>query len=189
MDAIINRAYATLIANQWRKMDEIETRRDGIIREYYSAVERHSEMCLQIADAPIEKVDSMNTDYVRTVNNLAAAKLSLTCVYEELAVAQDRYNELVMKAESLFTPVVQATDDIEEDDHCDCEHCSYCDGDELYEIDVVVKERKTLKNVMGVLEAVKAKKVNKDHKLKPRTVKRDRTKTVDGKRKTLLYKA
>lgn len=174
MEATFNVNYQA--ADQWRKIEQIEQHREDLICEYYRVVEKHSEMCLRIADAPITKMDSLHEPYTRIINDLTAAKLSLTCVFEELAAAQDRYNELVIGTQDVPAPLIVVED------------AADCDGDELHDIDFVVKERKTRRDVMGALEAVKAHKATKDHKLKRREVKRDRTKTAEGKRKSLRYK-
>lgn len=181
MEAIIAHARKMQIADQWRKMEDIEKHRDELIEEYYRMVEKHSEMCLQIADAPAAAFPSLAGPYTRIINDLTAVKLSLTCVFEELAAAQDRYNELVLQSElNGNADAAEMDGNVEDED--------MADGDDLHEIVVVVKERKTRRDVMGTMEAVKSHKATKNHKLKQRTVKRDRTKTVDGKRKSLRYK-
>lgn len=58
-----------------------------------------------------------------------------------------------------------------DDDVSDCE-------DEDY---VQLRPRKTRAHIMSPYEASRAKKASKLHKLKPRTVKRDSTKTYDAK--------
>jgi len=46
---------------------------------------------------------------------------------------------------------------------------------------VTVKPRKTIKNIMTPAQAIRCNKASKLHKLKPRSVKRDKTKTVTSK--------
>lgn len=53
-------------------------------------------------------------------------------------------------------------------------------------IDIVISApvRKTRKDILTVGMAIDSNKSSKDHKLKPRSVKRDRTKQADAKHKT-----
>lgn len=51
------------------------------------------------------------------------------------------------------------------------------------------KTKKSRSDIMTIPMAVAAKKSSKLHKLKPRSVKRDRTKTEEGKNKTKERKA
>lgn len=53
---------------------------------------------------------------------------------------------------------------------------------------VFPRERKTRKDIMTVYMAIVAKKSSKDHKLKPRSIKRDRTKLAEAKRSTVERK-
>ena len=52
-----------------------------------------------------------------------------------------------------------------------------------------MQRRMTRANVMTIPMAVAAKKSSKDHKLKPRSVKRDRTKMIDSKNKSKEIRA
>ena len=56
-------------------------------------------------------------------------------------------------------------------------------------MDCFVKARMTRANVMTIPMAVAAKKSSKNHKLKPRSVKRDRTKLIDSKNKSKEMRA
>ena len=48
-----------------------------------------------------------------------------------------------------------------------------------------VRERKTISNVMTPIMAIHSNKASKTHKMKPREIKRDRTKTDEGRIKSI----
>jgi inhibitor of KinA sporulation pathway (predicted exonuclease) len=52
---------------------------------------------------------------------------------------------------------------------------------EHFDIEVQPKQHKSKKDILTVYQALKSQKSSKNHKLKPRTVKRDRTKTPEKK--------
>lgn len=56
--------------------------------------------------------------------------------------------------------------------------------DSFIDVDVVEKRRTKISDVMTVHMAIKSSKSSKNHKMKPRSVKRDQTKTRDAKDKT-----
>jgi gamma-glutamylcyclotransferase (GGCT)/AIG2-like uncharacterized protein YtfP len=58
------------------------------------------------------------------------------------------------------------------------------DEEDVYDTEVRVPERWTRADIMSVKSAVKANKSSKNHKLKPRSFKRDSTKTKDVKNMT-----
>jgi len=62
---------------------------------------------------------------------------------------------------------------IEEQDNYICSD----DEEDEFDMEVRVPERRTRADIMGVGSAIKACKASKDHKLKPRSIKRDSTKT------------
>ena len=59
---------------------------------------------------------------------------------------------------------------------------------EFYDMNPNVKERKTIKNVLQPEQASLSKKSSKDHKLKHREEKRDKTKKPDAKRASRVHK-
>lgn len=58
---------------------------------------------------------------------------------------------------------------------------------ELYKMDdfSLIKKHKTIADVLTVQMAIKAGKSSKNHKIAPRSVKRDRTKTKESKKAAL----
>lgn len=56
---------------------------------------------------------------------------------------------------------------------------------EYLDIEVHVKERKTIRDVFTVAMAIDSGKSSKDHKLKPRSTRRDRTRSEEAKRASL----
>jgi hypothetical protein len=52
---------------------------------------------------------------------------------------------------------------------------------DFLDINVFAKDRKTIANVMTVGHAIKSSKASKNHKIKPRSSKNDRTKTNKAK--------
>jgi hypothetical protein len=59
---------------------------------------------------------------------------------------------------------------------------------EFYDMNPSVKERKTIKNILQPEQASLSKKSSKDHKLKHREEKRDKTKKPDAKRASRVHK-
>jgi len=62
------------------------------------------------------------------------------------------------------------------------------DLSEFDDINHFIKERKTIKNILTVREAISADKSSKNHKLKPRETKRDKTKRSEAKRASRVHK-
>lgn len=64
-----------------------------------------------------------------------------------------------------------------------------CDAEDSYiDVEVVVREHKTRANIMTAYQAAFCHKSSKNHKLKPRSRKRDMTKTVEAKDKAKAIK-
>jgi len=62
------------------------------------------------------------------------------------------------------------------------------DLDYKYNTYNLVKERKTIQDVLTVGNAITSKKSSKNHKLKPREIKRDRTKSTDAKTVSKIHR-
>ena len=56
------------------------------------------------------------------------------------------------------------------------------------DIEVIVKPKKHISQVMTVVEACRCHKSSKNHKMKPRQPKKDATKTMESKKKTKAIK-
>lgn len=90
----------------------------------------------------------VNTDYIKAIAiDVYRLKKQSYALIDELIEEQDNY--------------------INSDD----------DEDDKFDMEVHVAERKTKADIMGVASAIKANKASKNHKLKPRSIKRDSTKT------------
>lgn len=176
-NAFAHMAREARIMDQWKKIEDIEQRYAAMSAEYYQLAARHSDMTIALLSNSQAVKDA---DYYRAISDVTAAKLSLTSIHEELGVAQERYNELVNEVRE--EPFLSDEDDEDAGaDACDCD--ALCD---IYDdFECCPRERKTRNDIMGAIEAVRAQKVQKKHKLKPRSTKRDRTKTPEAKTKTL----
>lgn len=58
----------------------------------------------------------------------------------------------------------------------------------IYDIDVPIKSRKTIKDILTPIESIKACKSSKLHKLKPRNNKVDRTRSKENRMKSICKK-
>lgn len=120
-----------------------------------------------------EQYSMAHAEYNKLLSDLHYAKMNMTIIDNEICKTQDAINELTIECEDLSTSTegdyevhdLENTDDEWEDD----------------DIDVSIKERKTRRDILSVGQAVKSKKSSKNHKLKPRSVKRDRTKMPENK--------
>lgn len=65
---------------------------------------------------------------------------------------------------------------------------AHADSTSVWDDAVKPRDRKTRKDVLTLQAAVKAQKSSKSHKLRPRTVKRDKTKTVEQKQRSKAKK-
>jgi hypothetical protein len=170
-------ARSVRIMDQWRKIEEIERRYAEANKDYYALAARHSDMTLALLDDCMAFTDA---DYRKVMSDVVAAKITMTCLFEELGLAQDRYNELaVIRSEPMLI----------EEDKDDADEFDPDYSDDLDDIDYVPHIRKTRRDIMPLIDAVRAQKVPKNHKLKPRSVKRDRTKTAESKTKTVQKRA
>lgn len=178
MDAFITisrLAQQARIMDQWKKIEDLENRYAQLNMTYYKEAARHSDLTLALLD---NNPTVSDVEYERIVSEVNALKLAMTSVFEELALAQDRYNELVIEDTNVREEPILEDDESDEDEQKDELY-------DLYDIDMSPPDRKTRKDIMSLVEAVKAHKVQKTHKIKPRSIKRDRTKTAESKAKTL----
>jgi hypothetical protein len=127
-------------------------------------------------------LDEKVKEYSAVISEFVAVSLAITSTFYRLSDAQDRYNEAVIAYEDRYLapqlPQPQAAEPEEEDADEDEAEDAYVD------VEVFMRDRKTRRNVLGVRDAVKSNKATKNHKLKPRSNKRDRTKTEDAKERT-----
>lgn len=145
------------MADQWQKMEVLEEKRDEVMKYR----------------------DQLMAE-------LALVNCSLVSVDEEISQAQDKYNELSIELHDAEEEMMRgassdsedesfsSSEDEESDD--DVSSCSY-DDDYMCQ----PRSRKTIKDVLTPAEACKANKTSKSHKLKPRSAKRDRSKTPEKK--------
>lgn len=171
---IARMARQARIMDQWKRIEDIESRYMEANVEYYELASRHSDMTMAILDF---KNAVSDVDFKKLMSDVVAAKITMTSLFAELAAAQDRYNDLVIDYNVRSEPILD-TDEID----CDVFECDDENGPE--DVDYAPPARKTRNDIMTLLESVKAHKVQKTHKLKPRSVKRDRTKTPESKTKT-----
>lgn len=141
-------------------------------QELENAVKAKQELenALRLAD---EKI--MMAEY-----ELANAMLNFNVNVEKMNVVQDEYNNIAIKLEDYMNKDFEVSQEDESDD--DQISSDEADLEEEYDlVTVVPKMRLTRKDVLTPDEAVKANKASKMHKLKPRSVKRDLTKTKEKK--------
>jgi len=130
-------------------------------------------------------------DYNDLLNQLHYAKMSMTILENEIGETQTTINELSLErddmiemgsiTESSGSAADSTESDTSDDDGSDC-------GSDWDDFEVSVKERKTRRDIMTVGQAIKSHKSSKNHKLKPRSVKRDRTKSPEHKAHTKCVK-
>jgi hypothetical protein len=179
----LRKAYESRIDCAWQQVEDLDARLNDAVDEYNASqrvcIEKGMSLFAMFPHVRDDKID----EYSQAISAFVVASLSVTCIFYRLGDAQDRYNEAVIAYEDryLAAPVeaVADTEDMDDDDGDEDETV-----DAYVDVEVFVRERKTRKNVLGVRDAVKANKVNKNHKMKPRTVKRDRTKTEEAKERT-----
>jgi hypothetical protein len=147
----------------------------------------------------------LQNEYQNTVAYLENLKIQLSFAKADVMQQSKEYDELYNQYWDLvesntcysvdssfsyedldyFTDVIESSDYSEEIESDSDDGDDYEDEDEdMYDIDVKVPVRKTRANVLSVQEASKCCKSSKNHKLKPRTPKRDKSKTKEAKQFT-----
>jgi hypothetical protein len=130
-----------------------------------------------------EQMVSAIDEYNSLLRQLKYARLDISLIETQIGDAQDTINELSIMRDDL---IAEGTDsqsdatDYDSDDDDGMEDSSTSDS-EWGDFEVVPKQRKTRKDILTVGDAIKAHKSSKNHKLKPRSVKRDRTKSPETK--------
>lgn len=140
--------------------------------------------------------------YNNLMQQLKFAKMNLEILDEQITDAQDNINYMSMEKEVLEqqeedveTEVVYVFDndvfeeeEVGEKDDIEEEEIDESEEDYNLDIEVMPRDRKTIKDIMTVREAIKSRKSSRHAKLKPRSVKRDRTKSPEQKRVSKTHK-
>lgn len=130
-----------------------------------------------IIQASRERVKKAEDDF-----NLAA--LNYNVDLNKMAEVQDQYNEIAIQLEDYINELENEEFKVNPHDYVDSDEYESDDADleeEYRVVTVTPRLRMTRKNVLTPEEAVKANKASKMHKLKPRSKKRDLTKTKEDK--------
>lgn len=174
---IVMEARESRIMDQWRVIESIEQKQKEMAEEH----NRLLDLYFTTTTAMFSSRD--HASYERTcylISLINAAKMTMTSMTQAMTEAQDRYNELVIDHEDLIAVKIEEEADLDDADEVDL---TFDDG--LVDIVVQPRERKTRKDILTPTESIKSHKATKTHKLKPRTVKRDSTKTAESKKKTI----
>lgn len=110
-------------------------------------------------------------------HEMAYSSISIMSAREELALAEDKYNEIAITLEDWYAPLTESDNEmVDEDD------------DYYVDVECVVKPRYTKRDILSPAEAIKTGKASKLHKLKMPKPSRDMTKTPDAKKRTAAMK-
>lgn len=111
------------------------------------------------------------------------AMLVLSITERNCVITRNRIEFLSKKRDEMTSsqPDDDYVDDFEYENQPD-------DGDMYDDYEFFPKERKTRKDVLTVIESIKAQKSSKHFKMKPRTVKKDKTKTRESKNRAKIIK-
>jgi len=127
-----------------------------------------------------DTMDDALVSYEKLLTNLRYAQLNLAVMNQNITNSQDKINDLSVKRDDML---VDREVDISDDE----------DGYESEEMDeifvCVPRERKTIKNVLTVVDAIKSGKSSKNHKMRVRSHKGDRTKSFEAKTHSKRVKA
>lgn len=138
-------------------------------------------------------MSELHTIYDKLSTELYYAHLGVNLIFDSIATQQDMINELTMQHDDMMTSFMDSVSDScdwSSMDQSDDEFDSYPYDSAVDWDDIMLKplERKTRRDVMTINHAMKAHKSSKNHKLKPRSIKRDRTKTPVYKAHTKAIK-
>lgn len=163
--------------DQWDRVESAGVRLDETVRNYLHAINQHSAISmLMLAQTPNIVYGAIYEQHVSRIYELAHANTAMIYMVERYALEQDKYNEIMIAIQDMENVHLDMEDDADE----------YLEEEDIPE--VVVKKRKTKRDVLPPAEAIKACKASKLHKLKPRCEKRDNTKTKDAKQRTIRHK-
>jgi hypothetical protein len=125
--------------------------------------------------------------YENLLKQLEYAQLSISIVDNNITMTQDKINELSCVKDEM----IAEEDDVENEDEydymCDPYVIRTATLDEDY--GCKSKDRKVRSNVLSVRDAIMAGKSSKNHKLKPKSSKKDRSKSPEAKKQSKKVKA
>ena len=130
-----------------------------------------------------ESLISAQTRFNELLKELQYAALSISIIDSNIGNSQVRINELSIVKEDMLNEMKENFwDDV---DDCTYDFVDYEHGD--YECKP--KERKVRSDVLTVGAAIASNKSSKNHKLKPRSEKKDRSKSPEAKAQSKKVKA
>lgn len=129
-----------------------------------------------------EAMENAQTKYDKLMAEIYHAKQNISIITRALIGTEDAINELSITKEDMIESLVNDEDDIWEESN-DYEF------DELDTIVCAPRERKVRSDVLTVGAAIKCNKSSKQCKLKPKNVKKDRSKSSEAKALSKKIKA
>jgi hypothetical protein len=130
------------------------------------------------------KIEQMQLIH-RLALDLAIAQQNVIALSFELGMAKERIKILTppctrSSSGSVCDLPIIAEDEATLFNEDDADAVDWEDGFDM-DMDIVVQPRKTRRDILTPFDAIKACKSSKTHKLRPRSPKRDRTKTQEAK--------
>ena len=165
-----NSTMATTISYT-SKFADVHNPINNIENELSSAWEKHEHLDVQMAAAQAR--------YYELLKDLQYAELNISVIDFNITMTQDNINELSIAKYDMLND--EQDGDIRVVDECSCDYATdfVSSLDEDYECKP--KERKVRSDVLTVGAAIMSNKSSKNHKLKPKSTKKDRSKSPEAK--------
>lgn len=120
--------------------------------------------------------------YNQLLKELQYAELNIAIIDTNIRVSQDKINELSVTKEDMLKEEHDVDYDYDYDYDYDCMSA-------IEDYECKPRERKVRSDVLSVAASITAQKSSKNHKLKPRSVKKDRSKSPEAKAQSKKVKS